>query len=416
MCVPSGAIRETRRDRDVAGGATDSVRGAMILSSTDVATPHAPIGDAEVSARIRRLQADLVARGLAGVVCFGAHRDYCPADLRYLARWSCTDEESSYLFVPRDGETTLVTDAEWDHDRARAEAFAGAVVLDRTPERTLTRLIAEHARSGDRVGISGFRVFPAPVFVAVAARCPSIVFEDASSITAAQRLVKSPAELGLLREAARISDLGMRAGVAQIREGAVEAEVAAAAEYAIRRTGADLSFVTVMGSGTRTAQATFFPTNRVMRRGEYAVLDCGARVEGYHGDMCRTVTVGGPTPEQRQALEAVKRAVEAAIDAARPGATVRQVHEAAQRAVTDAGLGKHWWGYYMPHGAGTGQHEPPAGLDDGELVLAEGMVLCVEPGITLPGAGAVILEQMITIGPDGAEVLNALPLDLWDNH
>jgi Xaa-Pro dipeptidase len=64
----------------------------------------------------------------------------------------------------------------------------------------------------------------------------------------------------------------------------------------------------------------------------------------------------------------------------------------------------------MPHGAGTGQHELPAGLDDADLVLSPGMVMCIEPGVTLPGVGGVILEQMVAIGETCAETLNALPL------
>jgi Xaa-Pro aminopeptidase len=44
------------------------------------------------------------------------------------------------------------------------------------------------------------------------------------------------------------------------------------------------------------------------------------------------------------------------------------------------------------------------------------MVMCIEPGVTLPGAGGVILEQMVAVGGHGAETLNALPLALWDRY
>jgi len=67
----------------------------------------------------------------------------------------------------------------------------------------------------------------------------------------------------------------------------------------------------------------------------------------------------------------------------------------------------------MPHGIGAGQHETPLGLQDADLVMDEGMVVCVEPGIAVPSVGGVVLEQMIAIGSDGAETLNTLPLELW---
>jgi Xaa-Pro aminopeptidase len=114
-------------------------------------------------------------------------------------------------------------------------------------------------------------------------------------------------------------------------------------------------------------------------------------------------------------LEAVEAAVGAAIAAARPGIPVGDVTAAAEQVVTEAGFGDHWWGYYMPHGAGTGQHEPPNGGADADMQLEAGMVLCVEPGVAVPGVGAVILEQMIHVTPTGADVLNNLPLALWDN-
>lgn len=375
--------------------------------------PGAPIGDLEVSNRVRVIQDGLVRTGRAAIICFGAHRDYWPGDVRYLSRWSCTDEETAYLFVPREGTTTLVIDAEWDLDRAKAEACAGDIVLDREPRRALGHLISQVARSGDTVGITGLNVFPAPVFTGLRTDHPGIEFDDAGSLVNDAKLVKSEAEVALLREAARISDAGMRAGLEQVAAGTSEIDVAASAEYTIRRAGAELSFVTVMGAGPRTADATFFPKLRRMVAGDYVVLDCGARVEGYHGDMCRTVVVEGPSATQQRVLEAVSRSVAAATEAARPGVTVRSVHEAARRVVVDAGFGDGWWGYYMPHGAGTSQHETPAGLDDGELILAKGMVLCLEPGIVLPGVGAVILEQMVVIGDACAETLNQLPLDLW---
>lgn len=371
------------------------------------------ITDSEIAERVARVQDALSDRDLRAAICFGAHRDYYPADLRYLARWSCTDEETSYLFVPAEGETTLITDAEWDFERAQTEAFAGSVVFDPRPADTLGDLVRRHA-AGERVGISGIDGFPVSVYLALTASCGDVQFDDVTGVVTALRLVKSPAEVALMREAARISDIGMRAGIERIRQGTPEAVAAAVAEHAIRATGAELSFVTVMGAGPRTAQATFFPTARAMRAGELAVLDCGARIAGYHGDMCRTVTVGPPSPDQRRMLEAVEAAVGAAIAAARPGIPVGVVTAAAEQVVTEAGFGDHWWGYYMPHGAGTGQHEPPNGGADADMRLEAGMVLCVEPGVAVPGVGAVILEQMIHVTPTGADVLNNLPLALWD--
>jgi Xaa-Pro aminopeptidase len=361
----------------------------------------------EFAARIARVRERMAAAGLGALACYGAHVDYAPGDLRYLADWFCIEEEQAMLVVPADGPVALLTDSAADLDRAREQAVCDEV--EHAPE--LGAAVAARLRGFELVGITGGRVLPAAAMDALRGGVRAVT--DASALTTELRMVKSPAELALLAEAARISDLGMRAGLGAVADGAREVEMAAAAEHAIRSAGAELSFTTVAGAGPRTALGTFLPGDRPMRAGEAVLLDCGARVHGYHGDMCRTVAVGEPPPELEQALEAVAAAVEAAIDAARPGVTVGDLRESARGAVVEAGLVEAWWGEFMPHGAGTGQHEPPYGDRDPACELREGMVLCIEPGVLLPGVAGVVHEQMIAVRPGGAEVLNLLPLRMW---
>ena len=374
-----------------------------------------PITDAEHAERIANARAELEHAGLDALVAYGAHRDYQPADLRYLARWYCVEEETAALFVARDGPTVLLTDAGWDVDRAKAEAYADDMRLTRDLGADLARLVEEHVDSRTpTVGVAGYRFFPAPAYLAFRAAAPDATIVDASDLTAVLRMRKSPAELDLMRAASEISDRAMAAGLAQVRDGAAEVDVAAAAEAVIRSAGAEPSFVTEMGSGPRTALGTFLPGARTLSAGEFAVLDCGARVHGYHGDMCRTVVVGGADPAQARKLRAVEAAVDRAIAAVRPGATVGDIRDEAASAIADAGYGDNWWDAFMPHGNGAGQHERPNAKEHPDQELQEGMVLCIEPGITVPAEGAVIIEQMIAVTRDGAEVLNALPTNMWE--
>jgi Xaa-Pro aminopeptidase len=372
------------------------------------------IPDSEFAARIQAVRAACSDRGLGGLVAYGAHRDYQPADLRYLARWYCVEEETACLVVPADGPTTLVTDASWDVDRARAESFADNVVYGPNMGETLSSLIGSEIGTDAAVGIAGYHIFPAPTYLRLREALPNTSFADASSITEELRMVKTGAELDLMREASRISDQAMAAGLERIRDGATEVEVAAAAEAVIRAAGAEPSFVTEMGSGARTSLGTFLPGGRSLAAGEFAVLDCGARVRGYHGDMCRTTVVGGPSESQLRRLEAVEASVNLAIDRTRPGVKVGEIRDAAAEAIREAGFGDYWWDAFMPHGNGAGQHEPPNAKEHPELEIREGMVLCIEPGIAVPSDGAVIIEQMVAVGPDRAEVLNALPTAVWE--
>ena len=368
-----------------------------------------PIAREEFGERIARVRERMGGLGLDALGCYGSHVDYAPGDLRYLADWFCIEEEQAVLVVPADGPVTLLTDSSADVDRAREQAVCDRVEL----ASDLGRATAALLRGSSTAGVTGLRVLPAAVMDALRSAAPAVRLEDATALTTELRMVKSRAEVEVLAEAARISDLGMAAGLAAVADGAREVEMAAAAEHAIRAAGAELSFTTVAGAGPRTALGTFLPGDRPMQAGEAVVLDCGARVHGYHGDMCRTVAVGDPPPELERALEAVAAAVEAGTAAAQPGALVADLREAARGAVVAAGLGEAWWGEFMPHGAGTGQHEPPYGDRDPACELREGMVLCIEPGVLLPGTGGVVHEQMVVVTATGAEVLNELPLRMW---
>ena len=277
-----------------------------------------PIAREEFAARVARVRERMVESGLDALVCYGAHVDYAPGDLRYLADWFCIEEEQALLIVPADGPITLLTDSSADVDRAREQAVCDEVVL----AGDLGGAAAARLRGCSTAGLTGMRLLPAAAMDALRAGAPGVRLDDASALTAGLRMLKSPAEVALLAEAARISDLGMAAGLEAVGDGAREIEMAAAAEHAIRAAGAELSFTTVAGAGPRTALGTFLPGDRPMAAGEAVLLDCGARVHGYHGDMCRTVAVGEPPPELERALEAVAAAVEAGTAAARPGALV----------------------------------------------------------------------------------------------
>jgi Xaa-Pro aminopeptidase len=375
-----------------------------------------PITDNELAERVAAVRGAMAKAEIDLLLAYGAHRDYHPADLRYLARWYCVEEETSCLVIPADGPTVLITDASWDLQRAEAEGYADEFQHSGNLGAGLATIVGERAAERSRIGIAGLDVFPAPAYMAISVAAPRADLVDASDLTAHLRMVKSPAELELLRAASHISDRAMEAGLAEIRAGNTEVQVAAAAEAVIRGAGAEPSFVTEMGSGPRTAYGTFLPGANVFKNGDLAVLDCGARLHGYHGDMCRTVVVGGPDERQERMLEAVERAVTSSVAAVRPGVTVGHIRDVAAASIADAGYADSWFDAFMPHGNGAGQHEAPNAKEHPDLELQSGMVLCIEPGITIAGEGAVIIEQMIAVSDDGAEVLNQLPTNMWNGR
>ena len=371
------------------------------------------ITDEELDERLARVRAELAARGLKGLIAYSAHRDYQPGDLRYLARWLCLEEESACLYIPLEGKTTLITNASWDLRRAQAEGHADQALHAVEFADILEDLLGPAIRSGDKIGISGWSFFPAPTYVGLTKAYPGVTFSDETDILTGLRSVKSEAELELIRTACRITDAAMRAALEVTREGATEVEIAAAAEFVIRSSGAEPSFIFEIGSGTRTASGICLPTVRRIDRGDIVTIDVGGMVEGYHGDMARALVIGGPNEFQRRLLEAADSSHAAAVAAIRPGITVKELNAIAADAVAKAGLSEYWSGDFMPHGLGTAQHEPPEGPKDFDMELRSGMVLAIEPVIVVPDVGGVIAEHMIVVTDGGAEELSEIPTDVW---
>ena len=116
-------------------------------------------------------------------------------------------------------------------------------------------------------------------------------------------------------------------------------------------------------------------------------------------------------------LGAVRAAVDAAVAAVRPGTLVGDVTGAARGHRCRGRTGRVLVGLlraaWSGRGAARAAPRPGGRGDDGNSV--PGMVLCIEPGVAVPGIGAVILEEMVHVTTDGAEVLNHLPLELWDD-
>ena len=270
----------------------------MATSAENQGVPAPGISDDELDARVARVRAELDARGLKGLIAYSAHRDYQPGDLRYLARFYCKEEESACLYIPVQGQTTLITNASWDLRRAEREAHADQAVHVPEFADALKDLLRRTWAAGDKIGISGWSFFPAPTYVGLTAAFPDVTFSDETDILTRLRAVKSEAELALIRAACRVTDRAMRAALEATHEGVTEVEIAAAADAVIRTSGAEPSFIYEVGSGTRTATGISVPTDRRIARGELVMIDVGGMFDGYHGDMARTLVIGGPTEVQ----------------------------------------------------------------------------------------------------------------------
>jgi Xaa-Pro aminopeptidase len=153
---------------------------------------------------------------------------------------------------------------------------------------------------------------------------PNVTVRSADAVLDSLMVVKSPAEIALLRTAVDISVLGQVAAMKAVRPGVSEHEIFALTDYTFRMAGASgPSFRPIIGSGPNSTSYHYRANDRVMQSGEVVVMDMGALYDGYAGDVTRTVPVSGRfTPDQAAIYSIVRSAQQAAADAARPGEPV----------------------------------------------------------------------------------------------
>jgi Xaa-Pro aminopeptidase len=211
------------------------------------------------------------------------------------------------------------------------------------------------------------------------------------------RMAKDEQEIALLARACEITSRAFERVVSLIRPGVTERELAIALERAMADLGADgLAFDTIVASGPNGAIPHHVPSPRPFAAGDMITVDCGARYQGYHADMTRTVVLGEPAPWQQDIYALVAAAQAAGIAAAVPGADVRAVDAAARDLIAEAGHGGHFQ-HGLGHGVGLEIHEAPIMGYGRTGTLGDRVPITVEPGIYLPGQGGVRIEDTLVV-------------------
>lgn len=342
-----------------------------------------------------------------------------PANLRYLANHVGT--AGTLVITP--SEITLLVDFRYRESvRARQDSPAacpGLRVYD-VPESYDEALVsAVMAMDGRTLGIEAGHLTVARqewLIRTFESRGAGVALRSTERLVERLRAVKDTAEVETLRRSA----LGLTAvaaqGIAAVRAGRAEREIAATIESALREAGYERpAFETIVASGPNSALPHYRAGDRILHSGDLVVLDFGGVLDGYCSDLTRTVSVGQPSPEAVRLYTAVRDAQAAAINAVRPGATTADVDTAARHVLVEQGLGEAF-GHGTGHGLGLDVHEEPRvskpRSDIQPVRLEPGMVFTIEPGAYLPGFGGVRIEDDVLVTETGCDVLTSVPRNL----
>jgi Xaa-Pro aminopeptidase len=238
------------------------------------------------------------------------------------------------------------------------------------------------------------------------------------------RMIKSPVEIALLKESAKLGKVAHSLLEAAAVPGTPEIQVSqhAAVEttkimlstygpgYTSKRWNASPAFAFLI-SGPRTSLPHGLPSGRKLQKGDVVITSCSAEVGGYMAELERTLFVGEPTKEKAKYFDLMLGAREQAFQAIAPGKTCASVDRAVSQFLESNGC-KKYSRHHVGHALGLEPHEAPF-LDEGdETVLQPGMVFSVEPGIYVEGVGGFRHSDTVVVTDNGAERITNYPTDL----
>ena len=326
-------------------------------------------------------------------------------NIRYLTGFT---GDNGNLLLTR-GQTILFTDP-------RFEIQAGHEVTCKTKISKgplINDVLATIRRAGwKRIGYEPARMH-CDAFESLKSRLPAKAsLKPAGPWIEETRMLKSAAEIALIRRSVLTNSHAFEQSVARARTGMKEYELAAELEYRMRRLGAERpSFDTIVATGERSALPHAQPGGAPFRGGELVVVDMGAQQDGYCSDMTRMLHFGRPSSKVKRTYRAVLEAQLAAIDEVKAGAATASVDRAARRVLKGYGLDRAFV-HSTGHGLGLEIHEIPRIGRRDKNRLQSGMAITIEPGVYLEGFGGIRIEDTVIVTANGCEILTPTGKDL----
>ncbi len=244
---------------------------------------------------------------------------------------------------------------------------------------------------------------PLADFEALRARLPGAMFTDATPLIRTLRMVKSDAEIALIREICGVVSNAFARAPELFREGQPLDVAFRAFKIALLQGGAEDVPYLVGGAGQGGyGDVISPPIDAPLQAGDVLMLDTGASLKGYFADFDRNFAIGHASDAAKCAHETLWRATEAGLAAARPGARASDVFQAMAGVI---GGGASDVGRYG-HGLGMQLTEPPSLIDFDDTELQAGMVITLEPSLTVTPGKIMVHEENILIREGPPELLS----------
>ena len=372
----------------------------------------------EYESRIEKLRHQMHERNLDLLLVF------TPENTFYLCGYQSIGYSSlQCLIVPQKGPPCLLV-REMEQGCAEYYSILDDVLLysdHQDPVEVLTAALAERGFKGRRIGVEDRAPFLSAFDFSRIIKAIGPAATPTHGLVERLRAIKSPGEIENLRQSAKITEAGMREGLAAVREGASENEIAAAMFRGCMAMGGEfMSSEPIVTAGRKSGVAhTTFHRYR-LRSGDVALLELGGCYNRYTAALMRTGVVGNPSPEVERMYRACVDGLAACIDAIRPGVTAETPHLACQAVIDKAGYTAN---FKKRAGYSVGVSFPPdwgeghiVSLSKGnQTILQPGMVFHIPPALRRYGEYGVGVSETVLVTDRGCERLTRLGQDLGIN-
>jgi Xaa-Pro aminopeptidase len=325
----------------------------------------------------------------------------------------------SALVLPADGPSILVVDQpDWRDDLVEADD----VLFKRDFYAGVVQALERSGLAEGRIGLTDEERFPLTAYRAITGGLPKATFDRADELIMERRLIKSPAELDMLRHASAVSGLMMDAMMAEAVVGRTDADaVGAALAVGLRHGAAPCDFALASGPEDGHVWWQRMPSwnwERPYEAGDFVHPDIYGVVNGYYYDFVRATVVGGePSGAQLELLEGAIGCVHAACASAVPGRKAHEVFDAGRAYLRERGLDHVDPGGDVVdlstealdgfgHGLGL-QMEAPWLTPGDETVLRPGMALAIEQHVSRRDVGTVRYEETVIVTEGEPEIMTA---------
>lgn len=381
-----------------------------------------PFTDEEYASRAARLR-DLMRRdAIECLLVFGSTAD--PGNVRYLTNFDDLYGGDTVVVIPLQDDVILITNAIM-HGEPMHSGVAQVWPRDVRPAaapRTVTgkaqaATVANHVR--DVIDTCGREAV-----IGLEGNWPEQLLHELDFVDNPRvrpgvqlvrelRTIKSPAEVKVLRKACALADDAVTAAMGAVASGTTEFEIAAAANEAMFRGGAEHpAFPISLVAGPRSGLKHLPPSDYRVQPGDMVFIDVGARYMGYLSDCSRQSVCGPPSDEQLRFMETQARMVEEVTTRIKPGYVVADAAAVALEIASDAGYENYL--YFRGHGVGTDFVGLPALAPGNPATFEAGMVFALEPMLVKLDFGTACWEDVWHVTNDGVERLNQSTPRFWE--